>query len=341
MKTFRAPIALAVSCLLAPLAASAADLTVPAFGGTWEQAYRKCFVQPFEKATGKSVSVVLGNPNQWINQVAASPSKPPLDIIVGSIENIKQAQARGLLDPIGPDNVPNVKDYEPKLLALGGGASIPLSNGLLGLMYNKAKVPNPPKTWKEFTDGVIAGKYKAMIPGISYIATPAGVIAMLTLSHGGDLNNVQPTLDLIKKMRESGNLKFFTDINAPLAALRSGEADVAMYFDGRAWAEHDTNNKNISYLNPAPGAVPFPSMMMKVKGASPLALQFLNTVSSVEGQSCFANTMQYAVANTKVTYGDTLKSRIASDSETMWLNFDEVLKHTPQWIEMWNKQIGR
>jgi putative spermidine/putrescine transport system substrate-binding protein len=341
MSNVRAPITFALSCMLAPLAVNAADLTVPAFGGTWEQAYRKCFVQPFEQATGKSVAVVLGNPNQWINQVAAGRAKPPLDVIVGSIENIKQAQAKDLVDPVGPDNVPNVKDYQPKLLALGSGAAIPLSNGLLGLMYNKAKVPNPPKTWKEFTDGVIAGKWKAMIPGISYVATPAGVIAMFTLSHGGELSNVQPTLDLIKKMKDSGNVKFFSDINAPLAALRSGQADMAMYFDGRAWAEHDANNKDIAYLNPEPGAVPFPSMVMKVKGGSPLALEFMNTIASVEGQTCFANTMQYAVANTKVTYGDQLASRVASEEDTMWLNFDDVLKYTPEWIEMWNKQIGR
>jgi putative spermidine/putrescine transport system substrate-binding protein len=75
------------ACLLAAMAAlatasgtaRAADLTVGAFGGVWEDSLRKCIITPFEKQTGKTVDVVLGSPIQWLNQIAASPGKPPLD----------------------------------------------------------------------------------------------------------------------------------------------------------------------------------------------------------------------------------------------------------------------
>src|SRR5690606_21489522 len=49
--------------------AAAADLAVGAFGGVWEQSLRKCAIEPFQKATGKTVEVVLGAPVQWMNQI--------------------------------------------------------------------------------------------------------------------------------------------------------------------------------------------------------------------------------------------------------------------------------
>ena len=60
----------------------AADLTVTAFGGVWEKSLRTCYVEPFQKKTGKSVDVVLGTPAQWVNQVAANPQKPPIDVFL-------------------------------------------------------------------------------------------------------------------------------------------------------------------------------------------------------------------------------------------------------------------
>src|SRR4030088_2044201 len=66
--------------------ASAADLTVGAFGGIWEQSLRKCVVEPFQKRTGKTVDVVLGAPVQCLTQFPASPKKPPLDVIYNPSE---------------------------------------------------------------------------------------------------------------------------------------------------------------------------------------------------------------------------------------------------------------
>lgn len=40
--------------------ASAADLTVGAFGRIWGKNLKKCAIEPFEKATGNAVEVVLG-----------------------------------------------------------------------------------------------------------------------------------------------------------------------------------------------------------------------------------------------------------------------------------------
>ena len=63
-----------------PTPGRAADLVVGAFGGVWEQSLRKCVIDPWQKATGKTVDVALGSPTTWLNQIAASPGKPPFDM---------------------------------------------------------------------------------------------------------------------------------------------------------------------------------------------------------------------------------------------------------------------
>jgi putative spermidine/putrescine transport system substrate-binding protein len=330
-----------LAIVVAAASAHAADLTVTAYGGAWEQAYRTCFVQPFEKQTGKKVDVILGSPMQWINQVAANPAKPPIDVMVGLVDSGEIARQKGLVDPVTVKDVPNLAQLKPNLAELGAGYGFPIAYGGFGLMYNTKSLKNPPKTWKEFVDGTLAGKWQAALPGIAYVGTPQGFVGLFAHVYGGSLENVQPGLDKIKQLSQSKNVMFFSEPNAPLVALKSGEIDIAMYFDGRAWAEHDANNPSIGFINPAPGSVAFPTMVQKAKNGSPLAYQFMNMLASTEGQTCFANTMQYNASNPNVKYSAKVQPRVARDDESLWLSFSEVAKRTPTWVELWNKQIGR
>ncbi len=321
--------------------AAAADLTVTAYGGSWEQAYRTCFVQPFEKATGKKVDVILGSPTQWINQIAANPQKPPIDVMVGAVDSGKLARERGLVEAISAKEVPNYAQLLPRLVEFGGGYGFPVTYGNFGLMYNTSEVKDPPKSWQEFVDGVVAGKWRAGIPGIAYSGTTQGLIGLFATVFGGSLDNAQVAIDQVKRMRDSGNVVFYSEPNSPLVSLRNGDIDMAMYFDGRAWAEHDAGTSIIGYINPTPGSVAWPNMAQKVKNGSPLGWDSLNTLASAEGQTCFANAMQYAASNTQVSYSDKVKPRVATEGGSLWISFDDVAKNSASWIELWNKQIGR
>src|SRR5262245_43123402 len=137
----------AVALIAGSTVAHAADLTVGAFGGIWEQSLRKCAIAPFEKSTGKKVEVVLGAPVQWLNQIAASPMKPPLDVIFNPTETSLDAIARGLVDPFTKDNVPNIVDLEPKFVEIGAGHGVVHNYGAMGILYNKDTVKDPPKSW--------------------------------------------------------------------------------------------------------------------------------------------------------------------------------------------------
>lgn len=321
--------------------AAAADLVVTAFGGTWEQKYRECVVNEFQKRTGKTVDVVLGNPVQWANQIAANPANPPIHVMINTIDGAYDAMGRGLVDRLDEKRIPNLAQVEKSFRAAGKDQAVVFSYGALGLAYNEKAVKDPPKTWLEFVDGTIAGKWKASIPGISYATTPMTVIWLLAHVYGGGIDDAGPAFAKIKAMKQSGNLVFWNDVNEFLNLMKTGEVDIGMYWDGRTYAFQDAGNPTVKYFNPKPGSVVSPSMLQKAKNAPDIAFDFINVALDPNAQACWGNAIQYGMSNVNTKYTDAVAPRISKVDEIVWAPFDRAPEKRSEWVERWNKEIGQ
>jgi putative spermidine/putrescine transport system substrate-binding protein len=332
----------AVLLCLGAARAQAADLVVGAFGGVWEQSLRKCIITPFEKQTGKTVDVVLGAPLQWLNQIAANPTKPPLDVIYNATETSFDAGARGLIDKFTPENVPNIAFEKPEFADITGGFGAIHNYGAMGIIYNSKTVKDPPKTWKDFVAGTIAGKWKATMPDVAY---PSGGLTIsvwyFAKLFGGDVNNVEPGLTQIKRMSDSGNLAFWNDPNSVLNGLKSGDLDMALYWDGRAYSFIDDGNSDFKYYSPEPGVVVAMTWIQKIKNGSPLGYQFANLALSKEAQSCFGSAIRYGIANKDAAFDAKIAHEITPTSILVFPPYKEIGALQSAWIEKWNKEIGR
>jgi putative spermidine/putrescine transport system substrate-binding protein len=338
-----AALAAALTVLAGPVVTSAhaADLVVTAFGGTWEQKYRECIVDVFQKRTGKTAEVVIGNPVQWTNQIAANPANPPIHVLINTFDGAYDAISRGIVDKLDETNVPNLANVEKSFRAAGRDHGAVFSYGALGLAYNEKIVKTPPKSWQEFVDGTIEGKWTAAIPGISYATTPMTVIWLLAHVYGGDIDNVDPAFAKIKAMKDSGHLIFWNDVNEFLNLMKTGEVDMGMYWDGRTYAFQDAGNPTIKYVNPAPGSVVSPTMIQKVKNAPDLAYKFIDIALEAGPQSCWGNAIQYGMSNAKTEYSPEVAPRISKVSEIVWAPFDRAAEKRAAWVERWNKEIGQ
>jgi putative spermidine/putrescine transport system substrate-binding protein len=322
-------------------AAVAADLTVGAFGGIWEQTLKRCAITPFQAKTGKTVEVVLGSPVQWLNQIAASPSSPPLDVIFVPSDNAFDIIDRGLVEKFTSETVPNLSKLRPEFANIGGGFGVVHNYGAMGIIYNSKTVKEPPKNWKEFVDGTVEGKWAASVPSINYPGTLSTMVWHFANLYGGGVNNIEPGLKKIKEMKGSGNVSFWADPNQVLNGLKSGEIDVAMYWDGRAWAFIDDGNSEFKYVNPEPGSVAAMTWIMKVKNSPDLAWEFVNSTLSAEVQGCFGSGTRYGVGNADATFEEKVKHQITRFNELSFPPFKEVTTQQGKWIETWNKEIGQ
>lgn len=322
--------------------AQAADLTVGAFGGVWEQSLRKCVVEPFQKRTGKTVDVVLGTPVQWINQAAATRDRPPLDVFYNPSETSYDAIDRGIVEQLTLQQVPNLGEVGDRFKDLSKGYGSPHNYGAMGIIYNTQTVKDPPKTWKAFVEGTLAGKWKASLPSVSYPSAGLTVsIWHFAKLFGGDLNNIQPGLAIVKKMRESGNLSFWTDPNSVLNGLKSGDLDMALYWDGRAWSFIDDGNKDYKYYTPEGGAVVAVTWVQKLKNSSPLGYDFVNQTLSKEAQSCFGSAIRYGIVNKDATFDPKIAHEITKVDDLILPPYREIAPLAGKWVESWNKEVGR
>lgn len=322
--------------------ASAADLTVGAFGGIWEKSLKECAIAPFEKATGKTVEVVLGAPIQWMNQIAASPNQPPLDVIFMPSDNAYEVVKRGLAEKLTPEKVPNLSQLTPYFAEIGDGYGVVHNYGAMGIIYNKETVTEPPASWQEFIDGTLNGKWVAAMPSINYPGALSVNIWNFSQLRGGGVDNIEPGIAVIKDMQKSGNLEFWSDPNQVLNGLKSGEFDIAMYWDGRAWAFIDDGNKEkFGYLNPKPGSVAAMTWIQMVKNANPLAWEFVNSTLSKEVQGCFGSSIRYGVGNASAEFKPEVKDQITKFDQLAFPPFAEINPLQSEWIETWNKEIGR
>ncbi|MBX5088327.1 extracellular solute-binding protein [Rhizobium lentis] len=336
------PIAVLMGTTAMATSALGADLTVGAFGGLWEQSLRTCVIEPFEKETGKSVEVVLGSPVQWINQIAANPSQPPVDIVFTPTEQAYEMIDKGLADEFTKERVTVLPELNPDLVAFGEGYGVVFDYGAMGVIYNSKTVKTPINTWDDFFNGVENGDFTATIPSISYPSALSASLWNIAKTSGGDEKNAQPGLDRVKNMMQNGELDFWSDPNQVLNALASGEIDAAMYWDGRSWGFIvEGNNPDFKYVTPKPGGPAALTWIQKVKNSDEIGWKFVNIALGAEAQGCFASKTRYGIANLKAKFDPASEPMITKYSDLTIPPYREINKSRDPLIEAWNKQIGR
>ena len=182
----------------------------------------------------------------------------------------------------------------------------------------------------------------AAIPSINYPGALSVNVWNFSKLRGGDEKNIAPGIDIIRQMQKSGNLEFWSDPNQVLNGMSTGEYDIAMYWDGRAWGFIDDGNKEkFGYVSPTPGAVAAMTWIQVVKNAKPLAMEFARYSMSKEAQGCFASSIRYGVGNAQAKFNPAVAHQITKFDQLAFPPFVEINKAQGAWVETWNKQIGR
>ena len=100
-------------CAAFAASASAQELNVAIFGGSFADNVRTCVAEPFTRATGTRVNFVLGNSVQNAARLRATRGRPDVDVAYMDLQVVVQAKAEGLLDQIDPARLTNLADIYP------------------------------------------------------------------------------------------------------------------------------------------------------------------------------------------------------------------------------------
>ena len=318
-------------------------LTVATYGGNWGEAQKACILDPFAKASGVQVVQETSVSTITYNKLKQQKGNPSIDIawIDGGISEL--AGADGVVSAIDPAKVPNIsglineavyKNKDGKIYALSTGFYA------LGIAYNSKELKEAPQSWWDLWKPEYAGKVTLPSPvnaaGIPFFVHVIGLT-------GGTLDNSVAAVDKLKAIKVSS---YYDASGVAQAALQSGEAIAAAYYNTAAWAIAD-KGLPIAFVVPKEGA---PSADIRVHIADgtknlDAALQFVNYTVSEEAMNCLAEKLYVGPPTKQYKISEQAKSRMPWGANGSVKNlaipdWDAINAKRQALTEVWNRQVA-
>jgi len=318
-------------------------LVINSFGGAYEEAHRKCVINPFEEATGASVTITTAYSADAFAQLRAQKEAPQYDVIHFSGGQEIVGAAEGLLSPIDPAKAPNLADvYDFAKANIARGEGPAYSIAAIGLLYNGEKSPKAPASWKDLTDPAFSEHLV-----LTDISNGYGMLGFLMLNRvmGGDLGNIQPGLDAVAKMLEGGALVVSKspEIQQEFA---QNDAWLAAYASDYAYTLRKAGLP-VKFVQGAEGtpASFITANLVANRPNQDLALKFIDMTVSKQAQECFANALRYSPTNATAALAPEVAADMAYGEAGVkgLIRFDPkaIEANRASWVERWNKTIAR
>jgi putative spermidine/putrescine transport system substrate-binding protein len=336
-------VALLVSgCLLASPVSAQQRLTVATYGGNWGEAQKACILDPFAKASGVQVVQETSVSTITYNKLKQQKGNPSIDIawIDGGISEL--AAADGVVAAIDPAKVANVSGLIDEAVYKKDGKIYALSTGFyaLGIAYNTAELKTSPQSWWDIWKPEYAGKITLPSPvnaaGIPFFAHIIGLT-------GGTLDNPAAAVDKLKALKVSS---YYDASGVAQAALQSGEAIAAAYYNTATWAIAD-KGLPIAFVVPKEGAPANDIRVHIAEGTKNLdaALAFVDYTVGDEAMNCLAEKLYVGPPIKQVKINEQAKARMpwgptGSVKNLAIPDWDAINAKRQALAETWNRQVA-
>ena len=329
-----------VLCAGLSMPANSQELVVGSFGGSFAENVKACHVAAFEKATGATVSLKLGNSSQFAAGIRATAGKPDMDVVF--IDNSLAAQTNGEKLNESIDRKKLTHAVEVISTAWGKDDSYVVAMvSATAIVYDPKHVKTPPTSWLDLFDPQYAGKY-----AIGDISGTSGWQFFLAVNKlkGGTLENIDPGIEAIKPLAK-GSTVLYTQADQLISLFERGEIVIAPWYPDRAGVAMD-KGLSLAVAYPKEGAVGILPAIMIPKGTTKLELahKFIDRVLSADGQGCFSERAYIGAVNTKVKLSEKLQ-KIVPYGETLekaWFIDPEVVaKNVANWTRRWQREVAR
>ena len=236
-----------VALLLCPLAAMAESISVYNWGDYIEPAV----LDMFEEETGIEVIYETFETNEdMYAKIAMGGSS--YDVIIPSDYMIERMIQENLLQKINWDNVPNVKNINPRFMAESydptGEYAVPYTWGTMGILYNTTTVEEAPTSWQTLMDDTY---YMDML----MLNSPRDTLAIALVMAGHDINSTDPDdlADAKALLIEQKPMVLAYVVDEVKDKMIGGEASVALVWSGDATFCMSENDE-LDYVVPEEGS---------------------------------------------------------------------------------------
>jgi putative spermidine/putrescine transport system substrate-binding protein len=322
--------------------ASANEIVLATWGGTWGQAIQENAINQFQEKTGIKVRVISGVSLANMQMIAAQKANPQVDIIMMVSQDAMKAYDDGLLEPLKGAEIPNLDQIKPMAVRKDKDGNHMFAGMWLypyGFAYRTDKIKDDVKCWKDLWDPKFRNKVGVSSPKYmnGYFLLMANKMA------GGTEADVRPGVDLIKKMGQ--NLVATIDDSASQQRLLAqGEVWAVPMLSSAALRMVD-QGVEAKFVIPCEGAPAGLDVIALVKNAphSADAKKFINFYIDSAVAQKVTEALKITPVNAKVTPSPEHAKHTVSDADlARLLSFSDkaINEQRPAWQEMWEREIS-
>ncbi|MGE0714720.1 MAG: PotD/PotF family extracellular solute-binding protein, partial [Alphaproteobacteria bacterium] len=326
----------ALAAMLATGGAGAVEINLMTWGGHYLDTYNP-LVRDFEKETGIKVNIVVqAGAKDGLTKITAQRNDPQVDVW-GSIQSTAEAAAEaGLLAPIDPAKLPNLKDVPKEFLK---PSYVTVVNSARGIIYRKDLVPFEIKDWQDLWDPRLKRRV-----GLSYVIDTGSTLVMAALVGGGSEKNIEPGFARMREMKPNIAGFFNTDPES-VKFLENGEFAVIGYAILANFYLKLGPNSNLRFVMPEKpkflAGIPF--AIVKGRGAEREAAshRFIDYLLSPSVQEFVTGRFGQIPVNSKAKLPENLRGAIPDPPLTNIYDVDwgVVNANYGKWKERWDKEI--
>lgn len=337
-----APAAVAAALLSQPAVATAKEIVLATWGGTWGKAIAEQAIAPFEKATGVKVRVISGVSLANIQMVAAQRGSPKIDLLMSTTQDAVNAFNDGLLQELDPKEIPNLAAL-PESGIRRTPAGQPMFAGMwvypYGVIYRTDKVKNEIKCWKDLWRADLKNKVGVSSPKYmnGYFLLMANKLA------GGTDADVTPGLNLIKTM--GSNLLAVIDDSAGQQRLLAQEEVWAVPMLSSAAYKLIDEGVPAKFVVPCEGAPTGLDVIALVKNSpNPAdAKKFIDFYISAQTIANVTRQLKITPVNRSAPITpDHAKYTLGEDDFKRLITFDDsrIIQDRAKWQSAWDREIA-
>jgi putative spermidine/putrescine transport system substrate-binding protein len=267
----------------------------------------------------------------------ATPDKPLVQFGFFNVSSTDQGLVDDLWEPLNPERIPNMKNTMTNLQR-AENKGVPYQLSVMGLMYNKDKVKEPPTSWADLW----SEKYRGRVVTFDY---QWQALVMAAKLNGGSEANIDPGFKIWSE--NAKNLKALVNSNDALKNLVvSGDAWIAPWWGSqyKTWLDEGAP---LGYVTPKEGPISFPLYLQVLKGVTPaqrkVAEEIINLLLAPEAAGRYAELTNgiAAVTNAKVSdkvKNDPIFSPLLAE-KAIQLDWAIMAKKNSEWKERWDKEV--
>lgn len=319
--------------------AQSGQIVVSNWGGDWNDRTNKLMEKPLVEAKGIVIVHDLGLEPERKAKLLAERKLPRGTVDVAHLNDSDAFEMNGfeVIEQLDFSKIPNGKNIVP---ALRQAYFVPWLYSGVVIIYNKDKIKDPPKSYKDLWDPKYAGKIG--LTNQLYF----NYMMISSLIETGNLTSVDKGREKLAELRTKSNPKIYATHQQMQAGLASGEVDIVLNYKARGlqWIK-DGLPLAIVYPDEGAVAITFGAVLPKKAPNKEAAYLYLNAMLDATAMANLAAASFYAPANGAANLDPELKSRIDfSEAERAKLKFPDyayVAKNTAGWLEWWNKNVAR